>query len=64
MLLDAILAVTGLDPRLGVDKIVIKTEEEAPWFTSPRVDTMIRLSRADTMIRFSRADGRSDSIPL
>ena len=55
MLLDAILAVTGLDPRLGVDKIVIKTEEEAPWFTSPRVDTMIRLSRAD---------GRSDSIPL
>jgi len=28
-LLDAILAVTGLDPRLCVDKIVIKTEEEA-----------------------------------
>jgi len=28
LLLDAILAVTGLDPRLNVDKIVIKKEEE------------------------------------
>ncbi|XP_067935516.1 band 4.1-like protein 3 [Watersipora subatra] len=28
LLLDAILAVTGLDPRLNVDKVLIKTEEQ------------------------------------